>query len=249
MVNKLPKQAPVALFVTCLVDVYRPEVGEATVALLERLGVPVEFPPEQTCCGASVYHDGWQDEATTAARRWIEIFEPFVAVVAPSAACVAMVRQEYPRLLAGDPRWQRRAEALAARTYTLSEFLVDVLGVSDPGASFEGKLAYQPACQLLHGLGVDAQPRALLAAVEGAELVPLPEAEACCGFGGPFSINNPILSSVLAERKARSVVASGADVVVTCETGCLLQIESALSRQESPCRAVHLAELLAGNLT
>lgn len=237
---------PIALFVTCLVDLFRPEVGEATVSLLERQGLRVEFPPEQTCCGAPALHVGWRSDAVTLAQRWIEVFEPFAAVVSPSPVCVAMVRDEYPRLLAGDERWRARAEAVAARTYELSEYLVDVLGVTDLAARFDGKVAYQPACQALRMLQIDRQPQALLAAVQGAEPTPLADADACCGFGGLFSAQMPQIANAIAERKARAIAKSSADLVVAVETGCVLQMNAALNRSGSACRAVHLAELLAG---
>lgn len=237
----------IALFVTCLVDLFCPEVGEATVALLERLGLQVEFPEDQTCCGAPAYHAGWTPEATDLARRWIGIFEPYEAIVSPSATCVALVRQEYPRLLAGDPDWLARAEAVAARTFELSEFLVDVMGVTDLGARFDGQVTYQPACQL-RALSVDRQPRELLASVQSVKVAPLADADSCCGFGGPFSIQMPAISGAMAERKARAIENTKADLVVTCETGCLVQMAGVLSRRGSSCRAVHLAELLAGNL-
>ncbi|MFZ2359265.1 MAG: (Fe-S)-binding protein [Anaerolineae bacterium] len=237
-----------ALFITCLADLYRPEVGEATVALLEGQGVAVEFPLEQTCCGALAHQAGWRPEALDLARRWVEIFEPFAAIVSPSPVCVAHVRHEVPRLLADEPEWQRRAEAVAARTYELSEYLVDVLGVTraSVGAQFDGKVVYQPACQQLRMLRNDEQARALLAGVEGAEVKPLADAESCCGFGGLFSLHLPQIANAMAERKARAIEASGADLVVTGETGCALHMAGALERRGSSCRALHLAELLAG---
>jgi L-lactate dehydrogenase complex protein LldE len=244
--NHPTNQSPLALFVTCLVDLYRPEVGEATVALLERQGLVVEFPLQQTCCGALAHQSGWRPEALNLARRWIEIFEPFELIVSPSPVCVAHVRHEYPRLLADEPEWQRRAEAVAVRTYELSEFLVDVLGMADLGAQFDGKITYQPACQQLRMLRSDDQARALLAGAEGAEQRPLADAESCCGFGGLFSVQMPQLAGAMAERKAKAIEASGADLVVTGETGCLLHMAGALRKRGSPCRAVHLAELLAG---
>jgi L-lactate dehydrogenase complex protein LldE len=239
-----------ALFVTCLVDLYRPEVGEATVALLEGQGVAVEFPLEQTCCGALAHQAGWRPEALDLARRWVEIFEPFAAIVSPSPICVAHVRHEVPRLLTGEPEWQQRAEAVATRTYELSEFLVDVLGVTrdSVGAHFDGKVTYQPACQQLRLLRTDEQARALLTGVEGVEVRPLADAESCCGFGGLFSAppGVPQIANAMAERKARAIDASKADLVVTGETGCVLHMAGVLERRGSGCRAVHLAELLAG---
>jgi L-lactate dehydrogenase complex protein LldE len=237
-----------ALFVTCLVDLYRPEVGEATVALLEGQGLAVEFPLEQTCCGALAHQAGWRPEALHLTKRWIEIFEPFELIVSPSPVCVAHVRLEYPRLLAEESEWQRRAEAVAARTYELSEFLVDVLGATDLGAHFDGKVTYQPACQQLRMLCSDEQARALLAGVEGVEVKPLADAESCCGYGGLFSAppGVPQIANAMAGRKARAIEASGAEVVVTSETGCVLHMAGALAGRGSACRAVHLAELLAG---
>jgi L-lactate dehydrogenase complex protein LldE len=237
-----------ALFVTCLVDLYRPEVGEATVALLEGQGLRVEFPQEQTCCGALAHQAGWRPEALDLARRWVTIFEPFAAIVSPSPVCVAHMRHEAPRLLAAEPEWQRRAEAVAARTYELSEFLVDVLGMTDLGAQFDGKVTYQPACQQLRMLRTDGQARALLAGVDSADVKPLADAESCCGFGGLFSAppGVPQIANAMAERKARAIEASGAALVVTGETGCVLHVAGALADRGSDCRAVHLAELLAG---
>ena len=243
----------IALFVTCLADLYRPEVGEATVALLEGQGLTVEFPLEQTCCGALAHQAGWRPEALDLARRWVEIFEPFEWIVSPSPVCVAHVRLEFSRLLAGEPEWQRRAEAVAARTYELSEYLVDVLGVTcdSVGARFNGKVTYQPACQQLRMLRSDEQARALLAGVQGVEVRPLADAESCCGFGGLFGAPPGVaqISNAMAERKARAIEASGAALVVTGETGCALHMAGALERRGSACRAVHLAELLAGLAT
>ena len=239
----------VALFVTCLVDLFRPEVGEAAVALLERQGLRVEFPMAQTCCGAPAYHSGWQPEAVAAAKHWIEVFEPYEAIVSPSPVCVAVVRRAYPELLAGDPAWQHRAQEVAKRTYELAEFLVERLGVTETGSSFQGKVAYQPACQQRRVLQTDAEARALLAAVPGAERVPLPDAESCCGFGGMFSVQMPHLADAMGERKAKAIEASGAEVVVSGETGCVLHLADLLRRRGSTCRAVHLAEILASGIS
>ena len=238
----------VALFVTCLVDMFRPEAGEATVALLERQGLQVVFPVEQTCCGAAAWHAGWRDEATTLARRWIEIFEPYEVIVSPSPTCVAVVRNAYPSLLADDPDWQRRAEAVAARTYELTEYLVDAVQVAYLPARFDGKVTYQPACQGLRALHSDDQARALLAEVAGAKVIPLPDADSCCGFGGLFSVQMPEISAAMAERKAKAIEGTGADVVVASEPGCWMQLHGILSRRGSACRAVHLSELLAGSV-
>jgi L-lactate dehydrogenase complex protein LldE len=235
-----------ALFVTCLVDLFRPEAGEATVALLERQGLRVEFPMAQTCCGAPAYHAGWHEEAGALARRWIEIFEPFEAIVSPSPACVAMVREAYPHLLGDDPSWRQRAEQVAKRTYEVTEYLAQVLGVTGLGASFRGKVTHQPSCQQLRVLKTDAAVRSLLGAVQDAELVALPDAESCCGFGGLFSVQLPQISTAMGERKAKAIEASGAELVVCSEIGCVFQLAGVLSRRGASCRAMHVAELLAG---
>lgn len=244
----LPSPITAALFITCLVDIFRPEAGEATVALLERQGLRVEFPAEQTCCGAAAFHAGWREEAITLARRWIEIFEPYDLIVSPSPACVAMVRNDYPALLGGDPDWLRRVEAVAGRTWELTEYLVDVAQVTELDVRFDGKVTYQPACQSLRVLRTDGQARSLLAEVAGAKVIPLPDAESCCGFGGLFSVQMPEISAAMAERKAKAIEGTSADIVVTSETGCWMQLHGILSRRGSTCRAVHLAELLAGTV-
>lgn len=244
----LPSPITAALFITCLVDIFRPEAGEATVALLERQGLRVEFPAEQTCCGAAAFHAGWREEAITLARRWIEIFEPYGLIVSPSPACVAMVRNDYPALLGGDPDWLRRVEAVAGRTWELTEYLVDVAQVTELDVRFDGKVTYQPACQALRVLRTDGQARSLLAEVAGAKVIPLPDAESCCGFGGLFSVQMPEISAAMAERKAKAIEGTSADIVVTSETGCWMQVHGILSRRGSTCRAVHLAELLAGTV-
>ena len=188
------------------------------------------------------------EEATALARRWIEVFEPFEVIVSPSPTCVAVVRSDYPALLAHDPEWQRRAEAVAARTWELSEYLVDVAGITAFAARFDGKVTYQPACQGLRALQTDGQARALLAEVAGAKVIQLPDAKSCCGFGGLFSVQMPEISAAMAERKAKAIEGTGADVVVTTETGCWMQLQGILSRRGSACQAIHLAELLAGTV-
>jgi len=244
----LPPPSTAALFVTCLVDIYRPEAGEAAVALLEKQGLQVAFPADQTCCGAAAWHAGWRAEATALARRWIEIFEPFELVVSPSPTCVAVVRIAYPVLLAHDPEWLERAKAVAARTWELTEYLVDVASVTALDAHFDGKITYQPACQGLRALRTDEQTRSLLAEIADAKVLPLPDEESSCGFGGLFSVQMPEISAAMAERKAKAIEGTGADIVVTSETGCWMQLQGILSRRGSACQAVHLAELLAGTI-
>jgi L-lactate dehydrogenase complex protein LldE len=236
----------VQLFVTCLIDTLKPEIGEAVVRVLERAGMRVTFPQGQTCCGQPVFNAGIRREARKLAEATITVLEADPApVVVPSGSCTAMIRHSYPELFADDPGWLARAEALADRTFELTEFLVDEMGIIDLGARYEGTMTYHPSCHLLRGIGVDRQPRALLAHVDGAEIVALPHAEECCGFGGVFSVEHPELSAEMLTRKMDNIAASGATTVVTCDTGCLLHINGGLHRQGREPRVKHIAEILA----
>ena len=236
----------VQLFVTCLIDTLKPEIGEAVVRVLERAGVRVTFPQGQTCCGQPAFNAGMRREARKLAEETITVLEADPApVVVPSGSCTAMIRHSYPELFTDDPAWLARSQALAARTFELTEYLVDELGVTDLGARYEGTLTYHPSCHLLRGIGVDRQPRALLDHVEGAEIVALPHAEECCGFGGVFSVEHPELSAAMLTRKMDNIAASGATTVVSCDTGCLLHINGGLSRQGREPRVKHIAEILA----
>ena len=242
----------VALFVTCMVDMIYPAVGMATVELLERLGVETIFPTEQTCCGQPAFNAGYRDEARTLAERFINIFEPLVrngqvdAIVAPSGSCATMTSHFYSALFEDQPTspLYKRAQALAAVTFELTEFLVDVLGVSDVGSRFQGKVTYHACCHLLRELKIDQQPRQLLANIAGAEVVELNEAEDCCGFGGLFAIKNAGISTAMGQRKTRNLAASDADIVALCDVSCMTHINGLLNRQAQRCRAVHIAEVL-----
>ncbi len=237
---------PVQLFVTCIIDTLYPDVGEAVVRVLQRAGAQVEFPSAQTCCGQPAYNAGLRDQALPLARRTIEVFENTAgAVIVPSGSCAAMIRHGYLELFADDDRWLARARRLAERTYELTEFLVDHLGVVDLGARWPGRLTYHASCHLLRDLGVDRQPRALLAAVQGAELVELPYATDCCGFGGVFSVEHPEISAAMLERKIASIEASQSPVVVSCDAGCITHMNGGLHRRGKTQRAVHIAEVLA----
>ena len=244
----------VALFVTCMVDMLYPEVGMATVELLERQGVEVVFPSEQTCCGQPAFNAGYRDEARSLARRFVDIFEPLVrsgqvdALVAPSGSCVAMTTHFYDVLFENDPHYRQRAAILASVTFELTEFLVDVLGVTDVGARFAGKLTYHASCHTLRELGVDRQPRALLEHVAGAEQVPLAGADECCGFGGLFAVKNAPISSAMGRRKTQNLAASEADIAVLCDVSCMTHINGLLTRQGQHCRAVHIAQLLTNEV-
>ncbi|GEM_PF-1511 len=242
----------VALFATCMVDLIYPSVGIATTELLERQGLEVIFPLEQTCCGQPAFNAGYREEARELARRFLDVFGPMVetgqvdAVVAPSGSCVTMTSHFYPLLFqeAKQLELQRRAERLAAATFELTEFLVDVLGVKDMGARLEGRLTYHACCHLLRELGVDEQPQTLLAHVEGAELVALPDYDECCGFGGLFAVKNAPISTAMGQRKVVNLEKSGADRVALCDVSCMTHLNGLLSRQGVSCRAVHIAEVL-----
>lgn len=236
----------VQLFVTCLADTFYPQSGKAMIRVFERLGIAVAFPAAQTCCGQPAYTAGLWDEARSMARHTIRVFESAPGdIVAPSGSCIHMLRHGYAEIFADDLEWLPRAQALATRSYEFSEYLVDVLGVVDVGARWEGKLAYHPSCHLLRGLGVDRQPRELLAHVRGAEIVELPHAEECCGFGGVFSAVMPEVSAEMLQRKIANIEASAAPTIVTADSGCRMHISGGLHRQGKPQRILHIAEVLA----
>lgn len=243
----MPSGTPhVGLFVTCLVDLFRPTVGFATVKLLEDAGCKVSVPSAQVCCGQPAYNSGDRKDTVDIAKQTIALFRGFDYVVAPSGSCAGMIREHYPALLAGEPTWKRDAEDLAARTYELTSFLVDVLKVERVDARFQGRVTYHDSCSGLRELGVKAQPRKLLASVEGLELTELPGAETCCGFGGTFCVKYPEISGEIVARKAADIAATGARTVLAGDLGCLLNMAGRLSREGIPVRTRHVAEVLAG---
>ncbi|MBW0092587.1 (Fe-S)-binding protein [Pseudonocardia sp. KRD-184] len=237
----------IALFVTCLADAVFPDVGRATVTLLERLGHEVVFPPTQTCCGQMHVNTGYQREAVPLVRHHVEAFEPYDVVVAPSGSCVGSVRHQHAMVArgAGDEALAGRATAVAARTYELSELLVDVLGVEDVGAWFPHRVTYHPTCHSLRMLRVDDKPLRLLRHVRGMTLLELPDADQCCGFGGTFALKNADTSTAMLADKMRNVVASGAEVATAGDSSCLMHIGGGLSRLRTGTRTLHLAEILA----
>jgi L-lactate dehydrogenase complex protein LldE len=235
----------VALFVTCLVDLMRPSVGFAAVKLLEEAGCTVEVPV-QTCCGQPAYNSGDRGTTRDLAMRMIETFRGYDYVVAPSGSCAGMIRTHYPELFADDPNWLPKAHALGARTYELTAFLVDVLGVTGVDAAFDGVVTYHDACSGLRELGVRAQPRTLLRSVDGLELVELDDSDVCCGFGGTFAVKYADISAAIVTDKARHVVASGADTLLAGDLGCLMNMAGKLSRDGQPVAVRHVAEVLAG---
>ncbi len=235
----------VQLFVTCILDTIYPETGEAVVRVLQRAGMTVSFPPDQTCCGQPAFNAGLRPQARKMAIQTICAFEPYPGpVVVPSGSCAAMIRHSYAELFSDDPEWKTRALALAARTYEFSEFLVDVLGITDLQARWEGKITYHSSCHLLRDLGVDRQPRALLAQVRGAEFVELPHTTDCCGFGGVFSVEHPEISSEMLKRKIINIEQSEASVVVSCDAGCVTNINGGLHRLKKYPQAKHIADIL-----
>jgi L-lactate dehydrogenase complex protein LldE len=235
----------VALFVTCLGDTFFPEVGKATVTVLERLGLEVAFPREQTCCGQLHFNAGYADEARTLARRFVRVFEGHETVVSPSASCAAHVREHVPEL-AGRAKRVSGSEPLTPEVFELSEFLVGRLGMEDLGARYDGPVTYHPSCHSLRLLKVGDAPLRLLRGVAGLELRELPEAEECCGFGGTFAVKNAAVSTAMLRDKLGSIAATGAGAVCACDSSCLMHIGGGLERQGIPVRAVHLAEILAG---
>lgn len=234
----------VALMVTCINDTMFPDVGRATVAVLERLGVHVDFPTAQTCCGQPMVNTGYLDEAVPAVRAYVRAFSGYDAVVIPSGSCAGSVRHQHSIVArrAEDPRLQEAVTELAPKTYDLSQFLVEVLGVSDVGAYFPHTVTYHPTCHSMRMLGVGDAPTTLLRAVRGLRLVELPAAQECCGFGGTFSLKNSEVSVAMGSDKARHVRDTGAEVLVAGDSSCLMHIGGLLSRQRSGVRVMHLAD-------
>ncbi|MDP8957667.1 MAG: (Fe-S)-binding protein [Actinomycetota bacterium] len=230
----------VSLFTTCLVDLLRPQIGEATVRVLQRAGATVDVPVGQSCCGQPAWNAGDRVAARHFVEQWLETFGRAAAVVSPSGSCVSMVRHQFPRAV--EPPRRAMVEEVASRTYELSEYLIDVLGVSDLGAERQGRVAYHPACHGLRGLGVEEQPLRLLDSVTGLEVRQLPPT--CCGFGGFFSLRYPEVSVALADR--RKELLGDADLLVSTDAGCLLHLRGRFEQQGTDVQTLHLAEVLAG---
>jgi L-lactate dehydrogenase complex protein LldE len=237
----------IGLFVTCLTDTLFPDTGKAVVTVLERLGHQVDFPAGQACCGQMHFNTGYRREAVPMARGFAAAFAGYEAVVTPSASCASMVREYFPALAAeaGDSRLTRAVAEVIPRTYELSVFLADVLGVTDVGAYFPHKVTYHPSCHSLRMLKVGDAPLRLLGAVRGLDLADLPDAEACCGFGGTFSVKNPDVSAAICADKVAAVRRTGAEVLCAADNSCLMHIGGALARQRSGVAVMHLAEILA----
>lgn len=234
----------VTLFIPCFIDQLFPRAGISVVKVLERLGHTVEYPEEQTCCGQPAFNTGLWDEARSVAEHQLDVFRDAEVVVTPSGSCGAMMRVFYPELFAGTPR-QQEAEALAARTFEFSEFLVNKLGVTDVGAKFPGRATFHDGCHGLRELGVKREPRELLKHVRGLELIEMSPPETCCGFGGTFAVKWPMISSAMGENKCEAILQTGADYVISLDSSCLMHIQGMLDRRGQKVRSLHLAEVLA----
>ena len=244
----------VQLFITCLVDSFYPQTGEAVVDIFQRLGVSVDFAPDQTCCGQPPFNAGLRAEARPIVEHTIQVMERLPKslktsevcdIVTPSGSCAHMIKHGYAELFQDDPVWLPRAQALASRVYEFTEYLVDKLGVTDVGAKWNGgTVTYHPSCHLLRGMNIHRQPRALLANVKGAQIVDLPNAEDCCGFGGIFSLEHPELSAEWLKRKINNLESSQSPTLVVAEAGCLMHIAGGLHRQKKNQRVMHIAEIL-----
>lgn len=238
----------VSLFIQCLIDSLYPDVGEAMVSVLEQLGVALDYPEAQTCCGQPAFNSGYNHEAKAAARRFVEIFADSQAIVCPSGSCVHMVRHYYPLLFRDeDEMTRKRADHVASRCYEFTEYLVDILGVENVNARFPARVTYHDSCHLLRGLQVAEQPRRLLGAVAGLEFVEMKDSDICCGFGGTFSVNYPDISTAMVDQKIDNIIASGAEFVTGCDMGCLMNIQGRLSRRQERVKVKHIAEILASS--
>jgi len=238
----------VQLFITCLAEQFYPGVLEKMVALLEQLGVEVTFPPDQTCCGQPMFNSGFRSEARNMAAKWLKVFSASpLPVVSPSGSCVDMVRHHYPELFPEGSPEHALAQDLAGRTFEFTEYLVRQLGVTDVGARFPHKVTYHASCHYLRGLGLKTEAKQLLGAVRELELVPLPDEDTCCGFGGVFSVVYPEVSQAMMEAKVNNIIASGAEMVVACDAGCLMNIGGGLKKVGSTVQPLHLIDVLTAS--
>lgn len=242
-----PKGKRASLFVTCMVDMLYPQTGLSVVEVLEHLGVEVDFPQAQTCCGQPGFNAGYHDEARGVARQFLRAFAHAELIVVPSGSCAAMVRHEYPKLFAEDAVWYERAMAAAAKTWEVTEFIVDGLGITDLGARLETPqtFAFHDACHGLRVLGLGQAARTLVANMENAEVIPLTECDHCCGFGGLFSVKMSAVSSAMLQRKMQHINANEADQVLTGDVSCMTHMNGGLSREGSVRRVCHVVDILA----
>lgn len=239
----------VALFVTCLADLFFPEVGKSVVHVLEKHGVEVDVPLDQTCCGQPAYNSGYPEAGREAARHFVRTFEPYLAadwaIVLPSGSCTAMIREVYPQLLADEPELLEKCLQIKERVYEFSEFLVHVLGVEAISATYAAKATVHHSCHMSRGLGLRQEPLEVLSRVKGLELVPLSNAEDCCGFGGTFAVKMPQISTAMGEEKLSHIRETGAEVVVTSDLGCLMHLSGLARRSGQSLVCKHVAQILA----
>ena len=240
------KRPRVGLFVTCLVDLFRPSVGFAAVKLMEDAGCDIEVPQAQTCCGQPAFNSGDRADARGIAEGVIKAFERYDYVVVPSGSCGGMIKLHYAELFEEGSPWRTRATALSTKTFELVSFLTDVLGVTTTGAAFAGSVTYHDSCSGLRELGISAQPRQLLGGVEGLTLTEMADSQVCCGFGGLFCVKYPDISNAIVEKKTEAIVASGAGTLLAGDMGCLMNMAGKLQRQGSAIEVRHVAEVLAG---
>lgn len=233
-----------SLFITCIADLMYAGVGKSVVRVLKRNGVELDFPEGQTCCGQPAFSSGYYKEAAVVAKKVIEVFERSERVVMPSGSCAAMIHHGYPILFADDPKWKRRAEEFVHKTYEFSQFIVDVLGITDVGAVFPKKVTYHSSCHMTRMLGIEEQPKVLLKNVKGLDLIELPFAFDCCGFGGTFSMKMKDISAAIVEEKVDNIIETGAEVLAGSDLTCLMNISGRLSRRGSSIQVMHLAEIL-----
>ncbi len=223
-----------------------PEAAEAMVTTFQRLGIPLTYPLDQTCCGQPAYNSGYRKEAKAAAKHFIEIFEEAEAIVCPSGSCVHMVRHHYPELFADNPEMHKRAIAVGAKTFEFTQYLVDELNITDVSAKYSGTVTYHDSCHLSRGLGIINQPRTLLESVEGLTLKEMRDSDSCCGFGGTFSVNYPEISTGMVDEKIANILDTGAGAVVGCDVSCLMNILGRLIRRGEKVKVYHIAQILAG---
>lgn len=233
----------VSLFITCICDIMTSNVGRDTVEILERAGCEVDFPESQTCCGQPAFNSGYLEETKKAMKQMMKAFMDSEYVVGPSGSCVGMLH-EYPKVFAGDPKWEEAAKKLAAKSYELTQFLVDILGLVDVGSTFKGKVTYHPSCHMNRILGVKDAPMTLLKNVKGAEIIELPIQEDCCGFGGTFAIKNSAISGEMVKEKSQHVSETGAEYLVGGDMACLLNIGGRLQREGKAIKVAHISEIL-----
>ncbi len=252
MLSPVPnRRRKVALFVTCLIDMFRPSAGFAAVSLLEEAGCDVVVPVVQTCCGQPAYNTGDREIAKSIAKQVIAVFEEFPYVVVPSGSCGGMLAKHYPGLFSEDTdsEWHARAKAFAPKVHELTAFLVDVLGVDYTGRGYSARVTYHDSCSSFREMNVASQPRKLLQSLDGCTLIEMDDREVCCGFGGTFSVKYPDISNAMVTQKAERASETTADVLVGADLGCLLNIAGKLSRQGKPMEVRHIAEVLAGQRT